>query len=115
MGGGLHGVADGGADGGADTTAFASWPGHVWVQSSILEAVLKKDERSNALCLEYPCLKYLDLSLRKLLWPTAYRQNRLTAEMIQSLSLRPGLQLRRKADPRPEDAHDGLRLSAAKR
>ena len=82
-------------------SAGPHWSGHEWVGASLLAAVEGRGEhanRSEQLKQRYPCLAGLGGAVRAYLFPllSARSRPKLPPGTAASLSLRPGLRLRRK-------------------
>jgi hypothetical protein len=80
----------------------SGWCGRVWVQTSILNAVLAQGARG-ALATNHPALKALNIALRRYLYPDLYGKQvsnppQLPAAVRQSVSVRPGVALGRAPD-----------------
>jgi len=91
-----------GADGGGGAAAMAAeprWNGYRWVRQSLLKALkARKSAEAAELKKQHPCLKAFDGALREFL---GVKVGALPAETVASVSLRPGMRLRR-ADSDPE-------------
>ena len=80
----------------------SGWCGLVWVQTSILNAVLVQGARG-ALATNHPALKALNLALRRYLYGKQPPQ--LPAAVRQSVSVRPGVALGRSRPRAPDSDH----------